>query len=443
MRSLSLPRPDYLARRRRLMAQMGQEGVAIIPTATVKERNGDVQYPFRADSDFAYLTGFTEPEALLVLAPGHSDGEQILFCRPGDPQREIWEGRRAGLEGARQQCGVDRVLDIHGVDEILPQLLEDREILFYPMGRQADFDARVLHWRNLAKVKIRQGIRYPREVVDVSELIHEMRLFKDAAEAEILRAAVGISGAGHRHAMRSCRPGLTEYQLAAEIEYVFHRLGAPSPSYPSIVGGGVNACILHYTENDDELRDGDLVLIDAGAEVGGYAGDITRTLPVNGHFSPAQREIYELVLASQEAAMAALTVGRAVTDYHDAAVQVLAQGLIDLGILGGSLDQALETGAYKPFYMHRTGHWLGMDVHDVGHYRVNQKEWRALAAGMVLTVEPGLYFAPDNPAVPERWRGIGIRIEDDVLIGADGPEILSADVPKSIAAVEAAMAIGH
>ena len=442
MTRLHLPRPDYVARRRRLMRKMHAAGVAIIPTATPKSRNGDVQYPFRGSSDFLYLTGFVEPEAVLVLVPGHADGEQILFCRPREPEREIWDGRRAGLEGALAQGQVDRCLSIHELNEALPRLLEDRELLFYPMGQSTDFDARVMHWRNIAKSKVRQGVRYPLEVVDVADLIHEMRLFKDPEEVEIMRAAVGISGAGHRHAMRQCQPGMLEYQLAAEIEYVFQRLGATSVAYPSIVGGGINACTLHYTENDAELRDGDLVLIDAGAEVGAYAGDITRTLPVGGVFSSAQREIYEIVLASQEAAISAIQVGRSVAEYHDEAVKVLVDGLLDLKILSGSRDAVIEQGSYKAFYMHRTGHWLGMDVHDVGHYRSADHSWRPLEAGMVLTVEPGLYFSPDNQTVPERWRGVGIRIEDDVLVTANGPDILSSEVPKRVPDIEAMMAAG-
>ncbi len=442
MPTLNLPTPDYSSRRRQLMQKMQNLGVAIIPTALTKNRNSDVQYPFRGDSDFLYLTGFEEPEALLVLIPGHPDGEQILFCRPRDPSRETWDGRRAGLEGALTRCQVDRVYSIHDLNDQMPALLENRELLFYPMGQSSDFDARVMHWRNLSKGKIRQGVRYPQEVVDVGGLIHEMRLFKDAAEVEIMRAAVGISGAGHRHAMRQCQPGMMEYELCSEIEHVFRRLGSPSVAYPSIVGGGENACILHYTENNAELQDGDLVLIDAGAEVAGYAGDITRTLPVNGIFSTAQREIYEIVLAAQEAGIAAVQAGRPVSDYHDAAVKVLVDGLCALKILSGSRDALIEQGAYKAFYMHGTGHWLGMDVHDVGPYRNADKSWRTLSSGMALTVEPGLYFAPDNQSVPERWRGIGIRIEDDVLVTEAGPDVLSKEVPKKIAEVEAMMAAG-
>ncbi|MBU2737621.1 Xaa-Pro aminopeptidase [Acidithiobacillus concretivorus] len=442
MPKLDLPTPDYAFRRRQLMQKMHDSAVAIIPTAVPKQRNSDVQYPFRGDSDFLYLTGFEEPEAVLVLIPGHSEGEQILFCRPRDPARETWDGRRAGLEGALAQCQVDRCYSIHDLNEQIPALLEGRELLFYPMGQSSDFDARVMHWRNLAKSKIRQGIRYPQEVVDVGGLVHEMRLFKDPVELECMRAAVGISGAGHRHAMRQCQPGMMEYALCSEIEHVFRRLGSPSVAYPSIVGGGENACILHYTENNAELRDGDLVLIDAGAEVAGYAGDITRTFPVNGVYSPAQREIYEIVLAAQEAGIAAVRAGRPVSDYHDEAVKVLVDGLRDLKILSGSRDALIEQGAYKSFYMHGTGHWLGLDVHDVGHYRNKDKTSRKLEPGMVLTVEPGLYFAPANLAVPEKWRGIGIRIEDDVVVTAADPEILSQNVPKKVADIEAMMAAG-
>ncbi|WP_414040131.1 Xaa-Pro aminopeptidase [Acidithiobacillus sp. M4-SHS-6] len=442
MTHFDLPTPDYVSRRRQLMQKMHDASVAVIPTALTKQRNSDVQYPFRGDSDFLYLTGFNEPEAVLVLIPGHPDGEQILFCRPRDPARETWEGRRAGLEGALSQCRVDRCYAIHDLNEQMPALLENRELLFYPMGQSSDFDARVMHWRNLAKGKTRQGIRYPQEVVDVGSLIHEMRLLKDAAELECMRAAVGISGSGHRHAMRQCRPGMMEYALCSEVEHVFRRLGSPSVAYPSIVGGGENACILHYIENNAELRDGDLVLIDAGAEVAGYAGDITRTFPVNGLFSPAQREIYEIVLAGQEAGIAAVRAGRPVSDYHDETVKVLVDGLCDLKILTGNRDALIEQGAYKAFYMHSTGHWLGLDVHDVGQYRRADNSSRPLEPGMVLTVEPGLYFAPANPSVPERWRGIGIRIEDDVVVTAGDPEILSRSVPKKIADIEALMASG-
>jgi len=441
MSSHALPRPDYAGRRRRLMERL-PGGVAIVPTATGKSRNADVHYPFRPDSDFWYLTGFAEPEAVLVLVPGHPEGEQWLFCRPRDPERETWDGRRAGLDGAKELCGVDQTRSIAELDGLLPALLENREVLCAPLGRGADFDARLMRWRNQAKSRARAGIRYPQELVDLGFLLHEMRVIKDPVEQEHLRAAVGISAAGHRHGMRVCRPGMAEYQLQAEIEFVFQRLGARSVAYPSIVGGGVNGCILHYTENGDELADGDLVLVDAGAEYGNYAGDITRSYPVNGVFSPAQREIYELVLASQKAAIAALAPGRSVADYHDAAVAVLVDGLRDLKILKESREAILEQGLYRSFYMHRTGHWLGLDVHDAGSYRQRDGSWRRLEAGMVLTVEPGLYFAPQNPACPERYRGIGIRIEDDCLVTDTGVEILSTAAPKEIEEIEALMAVG-
>ncbi|MGC9127858.1 MAG: aminopeptidase P N-terminal domain-containing protein [Acidithiobacillus sp.] len=441
MSSHALPRPDYAGRRRRLMERL-PGGVAIVPTAAEKSRNADVHYPFRPDSDFWYLTGFAEPEAVLVLVPGHPEGEQWLFCRPRDPERETWDGRRAGLEGAKELCGVDQTRSIAELDSLLPELLQNRELLCAPLGRSADFDARLMLWRNQARSRSRAGIRYPQELVDLGFLLHEMRVIKDPIEQEHLRAAAGISAAGHRHGMRVCRPGMTEYQLQAEIEFVFQRLGARSVAYPSIVGGGVNGCILHYTENSDELLDGDLVLIDAGAEYGNYAGDITRTYPVNGVFSPAQREIYELVLASQKAAIAALVPGRSVADYHEAAVAVLVDGLRDLKILSESREAILEQGLYRSFYMHRTGHWLGLDVHDAGSYRQRDGSWRTLEAGMVVTAEPGLYFAPQHPTCPERYRGIGIRIEDDCLITEAGVEILSAAAPKEIEEIESLMALG-
>ncbi|MEK8088469.1 Xaa-Pro aminopeptidase [Thermithiobacillus plumbiphilus] len=425
---------DYVARRERLLRRMGQ-GVAIIPTATEKTRNADAHYRFRHNSDFYYLTGFPEPEAVLVLAPGHPLGSTILFVRPRDPAREIWDGYRAGLEGAREQYGADQVFSIHEINDILPGFLENQDLLFYSVGRNPDFDARVMHWLNQARAKVRAGISAPREIVDVDEMIHEMRLIKDDAEIELMRRAAGISGAAHRQAMRVCRPGLYEYELEAELEYVFRRQGATAPAYTSIVGGGVNACVLHYIENSRMLADGDLVLIDAGAEYGGYAADITRTFPVNGRFSPEQRDLYALVLAAQQAAIEAVRPGSPYNAYHDAAVAVLAQGLLDLGIIRGSLEESLETGSYKPFYMHRTGHWLGMDVHDVGAYKL-KGEWRPLQAGMVLTVEPGLYIAPDAENVDARWRGIGIRIEDDVLVTENGHDILTKDTPKRLEEIE-------
>ena len=430
---------DYAVRRERLLRRMGQ-GVAIIPTATEKVRNADAHYRYRPNSDFYYLTGFPEPEAVLVLAPGHPLGSTILFVRPRDPAREIWDGYRAGLEGARASYGADQVFSIHEINDILPGFLENQDLLFYSIGRNPDFDARVMHWLNQARAKVRAGISAPREIVDVDEMIHEMRLFKDDAEIELMRRAGGISGAAHRQAMRVCRPGMYEYELEAELEYVFRRLGATAPAYTSIVGGGTNACVLHYIENSRSLAEGDLVLIDAGAEYGGYAADITRTFPVNGRFSPEQRALYELVLASQQAALDMVRPGNPYNAYHDAAVSVLAQGLLDLGIIRGSLEESLETGSYKTFYMHRTGHWLGMDVHDVGAYKL-KGDWRPLEAGMVLTVEPGLYIAPDAENVDARWRGIGIRIEDDVLVTEIGHDILTKDTPKRIDEIEDLM--GH
>ena len=438
-----LPLPDYVGRRRQLMAKLSDRGVAVLPTAGLQTRNRDVHFPFRPDSDFFYLTGFAEPEAVLVLAPGYAGGEQILFCRPRDPEREVWDGRRAGLEGALEMCRVDRCYDVREIDTILPGILENREILMYPMGHSGELDIHVQQWRSHAKSRARQGVRYPVELIESGYLLHEMRMIKDPAEQEIMRAVTGMSAAGHRHGMRQCHPGMHEYQLQAEIEYVFYRLGASHVAYPSIVGAGANACILHYTENRDPMREGDLVLVDAGAELLGYAGDITRSYPVNGIFSPPQLAVYDVVLKSQIAAIGELQIGRSVAAYHEAAVEVLVDGLRDLGILRESREEILERQLYRSFYMHRTGHWLGMDVHDVGDYRGPDGQWRNLEAGMVLTVEPGLYFSPDCADIPEIYRGIGVRIEDDVLVTLGGPEVLSAGVPKIPEEIEALMALGE
>lgn len=428
---------DYAARRARLLARMG-EGIAILPTARHKTRNNDVHYRFRPDSDFYYLSGFDEPEAVLVLAPGHPQGPYILFVRPKDPEREVWDGRRAGLEGAQSVHGADQAYSILDIDRILPGLLENQRLLFYSIGRNADFDGRVMHWLNQTRAKLRSGVSAPREIVDVDELIHDLRLRKDAAEIDIMRRAAGITGAAHRQAMRVCRPGLYEYELEAEIEFIFRRFGSRYPAYPSIVGGGVNGCILHYIENSAPLKDGDLVLIDAGAEYDCYAADITRTFPVNGRFSAPQRALYEIVLQAQLAAIDAVRPGNPYNLYHDTAVRVLVEGLLRLGLLQGDLDTCLRNESYKRFYMHRTGHWLGMDVHDVGVYKLNG-EWRPLEPGMVVTVEPGLYIPPASEGVDPRYWGIGIRIEDDVLVTETGHEVLTADTPKSIEEIEALM----
>jgi Xaa-Pro aminopeptidase len=425
-------------KRRRELMQLMENGIAVIPTASEQPRNGDVHYRFRADSDFHYLTGFPEPEAVAVLIPGREQGEFILFCREKDPERELWDGRRAGLEGAVSTFGADDAFPIDDLDEILPGLLEERDRIYCPMGRYPDFDGHLIRWFNEVRTKSRAGVHAPAGLVDIGHILHEMRLIKSTEEIQVMRRAAQVSARAHGRAMRACRPGLYEYQVEAELEYEFRLGGSHYPAYPSIVAGGANACILHYTENTDPLRDGDMLLIDAGAEIDCYAADITRTFPVNGRFSGPQRELYEVVLEAQRQAIEACVIGHDWNVPHETAVRALCQGLVDLGLLAGSVDEAIEKATYRRFYMHRTGHWLGMDVHDVGDYKIAD-QWRPLESGMVLTVEPGLYVAPFDD-VDSRFHHIGIRIEDNVLITNKGPEVLTAAAPKEIAAIEALMA---
>ena len=430
-------RSVYMRRRKDVMEMMGG-GVAVIPTAPQQVRNGDVCHRFRADSDFHYLSGFPESEALLVLAPGRRRGEYLLFCREKDPKRELWDGRSAGLEGAVEDYDADDAFPIDDVDDILPGLMENRDKVYCSMGRYADFDARLIQWVNEVKSRSRSGVHAPAELVDIGHIVHEMRLIKRVEEQRVMRRAAKVSAAAHRRAMRACRPGRYEYQIEAELEYEFRLGGSRYPAYPPIVAGGANACILHYTDNDARLEDGELLLIDAGAEVDCYAADITRTFPVNGRFNGAQRAVYEVVLAAQRKAIEACVAGNHWNDPHDAALRVLSEGLVELGLCKGDADAVLENGDYKRFYMHRTGHWLGMDVHDVGDYKI-EDQWRPLESGMTLTVEPGLYVAAAAD-LDERFHDLGVRIEDDVLITHKGPEVLTRDAPKEIADVEAWMA---
>jgi Xaa-Pro aminopeptidase len=427
----------FARRREEVMNLMGG-GVAILPAAPERIRNRDVRYRYRPDSDFLYVTGFPEPEAVAVLVPGRAQGRYILFCREKNPEKEIWEGRRAGLEGALEKYGADDAFPIEDIDEILPGLLENREKVFYSMGRDRDFDQRLIGWVNEVRGKARNGVHAPGEFVDLNHILHEMRLVKRPEEVKLMKRAARVSAAAHRRAMQACRPGMMEYEVEAELLYEFKKGGSPYPAYPPIVGGGENACILHYTDNNSELRDGDLLLIDAGAEIEGYAADITRTFPVNGRYSGEQKAVYELVLAAQLAAIEQVKAGRHWNEPHETAVRVLTQGLKDLGLLDGDVAGHIEKGDYKRFYMHRTGHWLGMDVHDVGDYKLADA-WRELEPGMVLTIEPGLYIAAGSPDVDERWWNIGVRIEDDVLIAREGNEVLSRDVPKTVAEIEALM----
>ena len=421
------------------MAQMEPDSIAIVPAAVELIRNRDAEYPFRQDSDFYYLTGFAEPEAVLVLLPGRKHGQYVLFCRDRDPTMELWNGYRAGPEGACADYGADDAFPIGDIDEILPGLIEGRERVYYAMGRHAEFDRKVMKWINVIRSKVRSGAHPPGEFLDLDHLLHDMRLYKSAAEIRVMRKAGKISSAAHIRAMQMCKPGMPEYQLEAEILHEFGRNGARFPAYSSIVGSGKNGCILHYTENSDTVKDGDLVLIDAGCELEHYAADITRTFPVNGKFSKEQKALYELVLKAQLAAIKIIKPGGHWNEAHDITVKVITKGLLELGLLKGTLKTLIEKEAYKDFYMHRAGHWLGMDVHDVGDYKVSD-QWRVLEEGMVLTVEPGIYVSPHNSKVAKKWRGIGIRIEDDVVVTREGCEVLSSGVPKTVKEIEALMA---
>jgi Xaa-Pro aminopeptidase len=430
---------EFVRRRRDLMATMSKNSIAILTAAPERVRSRDTYFPYRQDSNFFYLTGFPEPEAVLVLIPKRPQGQFVLFCRERDRSREIWDGRRAGPEGARELYGADDAFPIDDIDEILPGLLEGRDRVYYALGRNRNFDTRLLDWIDGIRARARSGAVPPDEFVDLDHLVHEARLFKTATELKVMRKAGAISARAHCRAMRAARPGLYEYQLQAEIEHAFASEGARHPAYGSIVGGGANACVLHYVENSAPLQDGDLVLIDAGCEFEHYAADITRTFPVGGKFSAPQQALYEVVLAAQLAAIEVARAGNHWDEPHRVTVKIITQGLVDLGLLKGNVDDLIARNAYTDFYMHRAGHWLGMDVHDVGDYKVDN-EWRLLEPGMVMTVEPGIYVAPDNRKVAKKWRGIGIRIEDDVVITRKGPEILTAGVPKTVADIERLMA---
>ena len=429
---------EFARRRRDLMAQMEPDSIAIVPAAVEKIRNRDVEFPFRQDSDFYYLTGFPEPDAVLVLLPGREHGEVVVFCRERDPTMELWNGYRAGPEGVCAKYGADDAFPINDMDDILPGLIEGRERVYYAMGRNAEFDRRVMQWVNVIRSKVRAGAHPPGEFLVLDHLLHDLRLFKSAAELRVMKEAGQISARAHCRAMTFCQPGMYEYQLEAEILHEFGRSGSRSPAYGSIVGAGENGCILHYRENDAVIRDGDLVLIDAGCELEHYASDITRTFPANGKFSKEQQALYEITLNAQFDAIATIKPGAHWNEAHDAAVKTIAQGLKDLGLLEGDLKEILETESYKRFYMHRTGHWLGMDVHDVGDYKLGG-EWRILEPNMVMTVEPGIYVSPNESSVARKWRGIGIRIEDDVVVTKKSCEVLTGDVPKTVKDIEKLM----
>jgi Xaa-Pro aminopeptidase len=426
---------EFARRRKHLMELIGSSGIAILVAAPERVRSRDTLYVYRQDSDFYYLTGFGEPEAVAVLMPGRPQGEFLLFCRERNPEREQWDGPRAGPQGAVAAYGADDAFPIGDLDDILPGLLERSDRVYYSIGGN-EFDQKLLAFIQSLNSK-RQSGHAPSELVALDHLLHEMRLFKSRAETSTMRQAARIAVSAHSRAMRACQPGMKEYELEAEFVHEFRRHGAEC-SYPPIVAAGVNACILHYRSNDAPLFDGDLVLIDAGCELGMYASDVTRTFPVNGRFSAPQRELYEVVLQANEAATAKAVPGNHWNDPHDAAVLAVTRGLKDLGLLEGRVPQLVKTQAYRQFFMHKTGHWLGLDVHDVGDYKVAD-HWRLLEPGMVMTIEPGIYVAATDKSVEKRWRGIGIRIEDDVQVTRQEPDVLTQGLPTTVAEIESHM----
>ncbi|MEW8015499.1 MAG: aminopeptidase P N-terminal domain-containing protein [Candidatus Sedimenticola endophacoides] len=429
---------EFKRRRRQLMRMMEPNSIAILPTAPVARRNRDVDYAYRPDSDFYYLTGFPEPEAVAILIPGRKQAEYILFCREHHPEREQWDGARAGQEGAVRIYGADDSFPIGDLNEILPRMLEQCARVYYAMGCNPELDKQISEWVSQIRTQSRAGVTGPLEFIALDHYLHDMRLYKSRSEIKAIRQAARISAQGHRRVMGACRPGLHEWRLEAEFVHECAMRGARHQAYPPIIGCGANACVLHYIDNRDELRDGELLLIDAGCEHDYYASDITRTIPISGTFSEPQRQLYELVLKAQEAAIAKVSPGSHWDAPHQAAVRVITRGLIELGLLKGSLASALKRESYKRFYMHRTGHWLGMDVHDVGDYKIDGA-WRELEPGMVLTIEPGIYIPAGSKGVARKWWDIGIRIEDDVLVTKEGREVLTTDAPKGVREIESLM----
>jgi Xaa-Pro aminopeptidase len=425
----------FADRRRRFLNAIGSGAVAIMPSAPVSVRSGDVEFVYRQDNDFYYLTGFAEPESVALFAPDEKE-QFILFVRPRDKERETWTGRRAGLEGAVADYGADRAFPIDDLDGVLRRHLDKVDRIYYPLGANERMNGRVLELLRAAQAMRPRLGTGPHALLDPRELIHEERLRKHPEELAAMRDAIAISAEAHKAAMRTARGGMMEWQVEATVDYTFRSRGAAGPSYPSIIASGPNAATLHYINNDREMRTGELLLIDAGCEYGFYASDVTRTFPIGARFTPLQRDLYEIVLAAQAKGIEAIKPGIKFDDPHEAAVRVLVEGMCRVGLVKGSVEDAMRDGTWRRFYMHRTSHWLGMDVHDVGLYRVGG-ESRTLEPGMVLTVEPGIYIAPDDTVAPEEFRGIGIRIEDDVLVTSDGHEVMTAAVPKAVADIEA------
>ena len=428
---------EFARRRKTLMQMVGDGGIAILPSAPIRTRSRDVEYRFRQDSDFYYLTGFAEPDSVAVLAPGRDSGEYLVFCRERDAVKERWDGQRMGTDGVIEHYHADDAFPIDDIDDILPGIMESCERVYYTMGLYKDFDVRIADWLNSLRSGGNRGVHTPQEFVALDHLLHDMRLYKSRSEISAMRQSAKVAVSAHKRAMQTARPGLMEYEVEAEFIYEFRRADARY-SYSPIVATGNNACTLHYVDNSAQLQDGDLLLIDAGCELDYYASDITRTFPVNGTFTPEQRAVYEVVLEAQLAAIDKTRKGNHWNDPHDAAVKVITKGLKKLGLIEGTVPKLIRDGAYREFYMHRTGHWIGMDVHDVGDYKVGD-EWRLLESGMVTTVEPGLYI-PDSRKVPKRWRNIGIRIEDDVAVTSNGADVLTKGLAKEPDDIEALMA---
>lgn len=424
---------EYQQRRQALAKRLPSNAVAVLPAASECLRNGDSHYRFRQDSDFYYLTGFNEPDALLVIT---AEGKSVLFNRPRDPLQEQWTGIRLGQDGAMSTLGVDAAYPIADLATRLPELFANQNAIYYSIGRYPVWEDSIFKAWQIVKGQIRRGTTAPEAFCDLMPILSEMRLFKSAAEIKCMQKAADISIAAHQRAMRACQGVTNEYQLEAELLYEFTRQGCRSVAYDPIVAGGHHACILHYTDNNQPLRSGDLILIDAGGEFDNYAADITRTFPFNGRFTPNQRHLYELVLRAQKAGIACIKPGREWGDIQKAMVQILTEGLVDLGLLRGEINALIDQEAYRPFYMHLSGHWLGLDVHDCGRYKM-QGKWRPLEPGMVLTVEPGLYINPDHPGIEDRWKGIGIRIEDDILVTQEGHINLTEQLPVNVDDLEA------
>jgi Xaa-Pro aminopeptidase len=438
---MGIDRREFQHRRQQVMEKIGN-GTAIFRSAPMVVMHNDVEYTYRQDSDFFYLTGFNEPEAVAILAPHHPEHQFILFVQPKDPEKETWTGYLHGVEGAKEIFAADEAYSIEELDEKLPQYLEKADRIYYHLGRDKTFNTNVLkHWQKLIATFPRRGTG-PTALEDTNFILHPLRLLKTAAELDNIRQATAISAQAHNRAREFTKVGHYEYQIQAEIEHTFRLEGGMGPAYPSIVASGANACILHYINNNRQVQENELLLIDAGCAYNYYNGDITRTFPVNGKFTPEQKIIYEIVLEAQLKAIEVVKTGNPYNLFHDTAVRTIVEGLVDLGLLVGDIDEIIKEEKYKPFYMHRTGHWLGLDVHDAGGYKVNEETWQNLQPGHVLTVEPGIYIAPDikpaegQPEVPEKWRGIGIRIEDDVLVTATGNEVLTATVPKKVEDIE-------